>query len=378
MPYLGGSIMTEYETLKRLVAEADEDVQKAIGGNKAAGTRVRKKMQEIKAAAQEVRKKVLEGRETEPGAAGRVRPEPESPGCNWLIFSRLHRGIHFSRCFAGSGKGTLWHCRCTPKSMPPSLLFDIAGIDLERVVADQEAIRRFNPQRGDMEHLNGINWFDPKGKIVGYKDCRPDEFWVPGHIPGRPLLPGVLMIESAAQLASYFVKAVLHWEGFIGFGGVEDAISARPSLLARVCICLECRSMSAIDASTVNSRAWSMASLFSKRRSPERSFPNEAMFFSLLQPLSEIPVTVIDVETTGISPEFGDRVIELGIVRLEGGEKLRNISSFSIRTASLAGISALTGITQQMLIGQPKFGASSGSDYRIAERLHFARPQCRV
>jgi hypothetical protein len=70
MPHLGGSIMTEYETLKRLVAEADEDVQKAVGGNKAAGTRVRKKMQEIKAAAQEVRKKVLEGRETEPGAAG--------------------------------------------------------------------------------------------------------------------------------------------------------------------------------------------------------------------------------------------------------------------------------------------------------------------
>ena len=61
--------MQEYETLKRLVTEAEEDVAKAEGGNKAAGTRVRKKMQEIKSAAQEVRKKVLEGREGE-GAAG--------------------------------------------------------------------------------------------------------------------------------------------------------------------------------------------------------------------------------------------------------------------------------------------------------------------
>ena len=61
--------MQEYETLKRLVQEADEDVAKAIGGNKAAGTRVRKKMQEIKAAAQEVRKKVLEGRESDSGAS---------------------------------------------------------------------------------------------------------------------------------------------------------------------------------------------------------------------------------------------------------------------------------------------------------------------
>ena len=55
--------MQEYETLKRLVEEAADDVAKAAGGNKAAGTRVRKKMQEIKSAAQDVRKKILEGRE---------------------------------------------------------------------------------------------------------------------------------------------------------------------------------------------------------------------------------------------------------------------------------------------------------------------------
>ena len=62
--------MTEYDTLKRLVAEAEEDVAKAIGGNKAAGTRVRKKMQEIKSAAQDVRKKILEGRDGEGGPGG--------------------------------------------------------------------------------------------------------------------------------------------------------------------------------------------------------------------------------------------------------------------------------------------------------------------
>jgi len=59
--------MQEYEQLKQLVMEAADDVAKAQGGNKAAGTRVRKKMQEIKAAAQEVRKRILEGRETESG-----------------------------------------------------------------------------------------------------------------------------------------------------------------------------------------------------------------------------------------------------------------------------------------------------------------------
>jgi hypothetical protein len=69
--------MQEYEKLKQLVSEAEEDVNKAHGGNKAAGTRVRKKMQEIKAAAQDVRKKILEGREEgEPGAVG-TSSEPE-------------------------------------------------------------------------------------------------------------------------------------------------------------------------------------------------------------------------------------------------------------------------------------------------------------
>ena len=62
--------MQEYETLKQLVAEVEDDVNKAAGGNKAAGTRVRKKMQEIKSAAQAVRQKILEGREGEAPAAG--------------------------------------------------------------------------------------------------------------------------------------------------------------------------------------------------------------------------------------------------------------------------------------------------------------------
>ncbi|QOV89519.1 hypothetical protein [Humisphaera borealis] len=71
--------MQEYEKLKQLVAEADEDVRKAIGGNKAAGTRVRKKMQEIKSAAQDVRTRILEERGGEegetPAPAGQAAPQ---------------------------------------------------------------------------------------------------------------------------------------------------------------------------------------------------------------------------------------------------------------------------------------------------------------
>ena len=57
--------MQQYDDLKRLVAEIELDVNKAEGGNKAAGTRVRKQMQEIKKAAQAVRNAILEIRSAE-------------------------------------------------------------------------------------------------------------------------------------------------------------------------------------------------------------------------------------------------------------------------------------------------------------------------
>lgn len=57
--------MQAYEELKKLVAETEVDINKAEGGNKAAGTRVRKQMQEIKKAAQNVRNTILELRSSE-------------------------------------------------------------------------------------------------------------------------------------------------------------------------------------------------------------------------------------------------------------------------------------------------------------------------
>lgn len=57
--------MEAYERLKKLVAEAEEDIRKAEGGNKAAGTRARQTMQDVKAAAQDVRTGLLDMRATE-------------------------------------------------------------------------------------------------------------------------------------------------------------------------------------------------------------------------------------------------------------------------------------------------------------------------
>jgi predicted nucleic acid-binding Zn-ribbon protein len=55
--------MQEFEQLKQMITEAEEDIRKAEGGNKAAQTRVRKQMQDIKNLAQDIRVKCLELRD---------------------------------------------------------------------------------------------------------------------------------------------------------------------------------------------------------------------------------------------------------------------------------------------------------------------------
>jgi len=107
--------------------------------------------------------------------------------------------------------------------MAPTLLFDISAIDLSRIQFDAAAIEQVNPHRGHMRQIDGIHLMaDDLSYAVGYKDVRDDEFWVPGHIPGRPLLPGVLMIEAAAQLASFVTIKRLGEARFLGFIGADE------------------------------------------------------------------------------------------------------------------------------------------------------------
>ena len=106
--------------------------------------------------------------------------------------------------------------------MPPSTLFDLSALDLDQIAADVAEIEAMNPQRGQMRLMDRVVWFDEESDSLSYRDVKGDEFWVEGHIPGRPLLPGVLMLEQAAQACSFYTRRVVGWDGFIGFGGVEN------------------------------------------------------------------------------------------------------------------------------------------------------------
>lgn len=96
--------------------------------------------------------------------------------------------------------------------------------DVTRPVAGIEDIRRYNPQRFEMEQLSEILYENETDYCaVGCKHLRDDEFWVRGHMPGAPLLPGVILCEAAAQLASYCVGRFSLMNGeMMGFAGMED------------------------------------------------------------------------------------------------------------------------------------------------------------
>lgn len=108
--------------------------------------------------------------------------------------------------------------------MPPPVHFDPNQLDLGHVVADREAIRKVNPQRFEMEQLSAIVLLDPEqGLAAGYRDIGHDEFWVRGHMPDYPLMPGVLQCEAAAQLCSYYIVTQgMQQTEFIGLGGMEN------------------------------------------------------------------------------------------------------------------------------------------------------------
>ena len=109
--------------------------------------------------------------------------------------------------------------------MASALLFDINSIDLSQTVCEGAGLDPFLPQTGPMRQCDRIVWADETyTRCVGIKNVRPDEFWCEHHIKGRPLYPGVLMIEAGAQCASWLFRHKYRNLSFLGFLRCDETV----------------------------------------------------------------------------------------------------------------------------------------------------------
>jgi len=106
-------------------------------------------------------------------------------------------------------------------------IFEFEDVDLSRVVVERQELDRYLRQRGRLAMLDGVLHEDVDGRLViGYAAIRSDDWWARDHVPGRPMFPGALQIEVAAQLAAYDyaahrVPGPVPDDTFVGFGGVD-------------------------------------------------------------------------------------------------------------------------------------------------------------
>ncbi len=103
-------------------------------------------------------------------------------------------------------------------------IIEPSSYDLDKTIYGIEEIRKHNQQRFEMEQLTAVVYDDFEEKVcVGYKDITDKEFWVRGHMPDFALMPGVIMCEAAAQLASFFVcYHGIMTDCVMGLAGLED------------------------------------------------------------------------------------------------------------------------------------------------------------
>ncbi len=108
-------------------------------------------------------------------------------------------------------------------------LIDPADYDPSAIVISRDAIRTVIPQRGNWEQLDGLLLCDAENQLaVGVRQVPEHPFWEDDHMPGKPLMPGALMLDALAQLGIYHHHVAAGEQRLFGFGGLQDVSFRRP------------------------------------------------------------------------------------------------------------------------------------------------------
>ncbi len=103
------------------------------------------------------------------------------------------------------------------------------AINNDKQILTVEEIHQLLPHRYPFALVDRILEFVPGEKAVGLKNVTYNEPYFPGHIPNRPLMPGVLMVEAMAQVGGVVLTQLPGMKGkFFAFAGIDKVRFRRP------------------------------------------------------------------------------------------------------------------------------------------------------
>ena len=88
---------------------------------------------------------------------------------------------------------------------------------------DRAAIEALIPHRDPFLLIDRITELEPGVRAVGEHAFTGKEWYQPGHFPGEPIVPGVILVESCAQVATVMAMSMPEYRDGLGlFAGIEE------------------------------------------------------------------------------------------------------------------------------------------------------------